>query len=268
MAPNRKKSWISSKASSGDIEWASAYFSDLAFSPHRHDTYAIGITTTGVQSFNYRGSGRNACVGDVFILHPDELHDGRQGTEEGYGYRIVYLAPNLISEALDGHALPFVADVVTRDARMKQAITNAFPDFNEIEDELYRADAITVLADTMNRLAGDARTTKTHLDFTKIIRVRDYLLEKAPTFVGMATLEHEHGIDRYSLSRQFRMAFGVSPYRFVTLRRLDIAKSRIQQGQSLAEAAIATGFADQSHLTRQFRKAFGLSPGTWRKLLV
>jgi len=35
---------------------------------------------------------------------------------------------------------------------------------------------------------------------------------------------------------------------------------------SLAHAAAASGFADQSHMTRQFRATYGLAPGAWRAL--
>jgi len=32
-----------------------AYFNGNAYAPHRHDTYAIGITIHGLQRFDYRG---------------------------------------------------------------------------------------------------------------------------------------------------------------------------------------------------------------------
>ena len=83
----------------------------------------------------------------------------------------------------------------------------------------------------------------------------------------MSALEQTHGMDRFTLARQFRSVFGVSPHRFLTLRRLDVAKRSILGGRSLAEAALSAGFADQSHMTRRFRQAYGLSPGRWRKLL-
>lgn len=34
-------------------------------------------------------------------------------------------------------------------------------------------------------------------------------------------------------------------------------------GVSLADAAFANGFADQSHFTRQFKKAYGITPRAW-----
>jgi AraC family transcriptional regulator len=34
---------------------------------------------------------------------------------------------------------------------------------------------------------------------------------------------------------------------------------------SLADIAVACGFADQSHFTAAFRKAVGVPPGTWRR---
>ena len=74
------------------------------------------------------------------------------------------------------------------------------------------------------------------------------------------------GCDRYTLSRHFRRAYGTSPDRYRTLRRLDAVRSDIQNGVLLSAAAARAGFADQSHMTRQFKRAFGLTPGQWRTM--
>jgi AraC-like DNA-binding protein len=74
------------------------------------------------------------------------------------------------------------------------------------------------------------------------------------------------GVDRYTLARQFRAQLGTSPYRYLTMRRLERAADRIAQGSTLAEAAAASGFADQSHMTRQFGRTYGMPPGRWRRL--
>src|SRR5438270_3866854 len=77
-------------AGAAGVERAEACLSTCAFEPHRHDTYAIGITLAGVQTFHYRGERRVALPGQVHVLHPDETHDGAAGTDAGFRYRIVY----------------------------------------------------------------------------------------------------------------------------------------------------------------------------------
>jgi len=69
------------------------------------------------------------------------------------------------------------------------------------------------------------------------------------------------------LSRDFRLLFGTSPYRYLTMRRLDLVRNLLGQGQSLVDAALIAGFTDQSHMTRQFRSTFGIPPSRWVKML-
>src|SRR3954465_6154387 len=107
---SERADWIRLGAGAPGIEPAQGRFATCRFSPHRHDTYAIGITTAGVQAFRYRGSRHICLPGQLHVLHPDETHDGAAATAEGFGYRIVYIAPELFG----GRALPFVADAVQR----------------------------------------------------------------------------------------------------------------------------------------------------------
>lgn len=51
------------------------------------------------------------------------------------------------------------------------------------------------------------------------------------------------------------------------MRRLDLVRALLVQGQSLTQAALIAGFSDQSHMTRQFRQAYGLPPARWLKML-
>jgi AraC-like DNA-binding protein len=163
--------------------------------------------------------------------------------------------------------LPFVPHAVLRDARLMAALRAALDDLDDPLESLELDQAVLGVADALLALDASARGRPDGLDCTAAIEQARDLLEAA--FSGGVTsdmLEEATGLDRFTLARQFRRRLGTSPYRYLTMRRLDHAKARMRAGDSLAEAAAASGFADQSHMTRQFRRAYGLAPGRWRAI--
>lgn len=246
---------------------AEARLSGRAFSPHRHDSYAIGYTTTGVQAFDYRGASHRSLPGDVFVLHPDELHDGRAGTDAAFGYRILYVSPELVRRAAGTGDLPFVPRVVSDNPLLRRIVANAMDDDNSGCD-FHLADLLRALADALCSAADRPFRDASADGSAKMIRIRDCLLDRITETVAMADLEREFGMSRYAISRGFRRAFGVAPHRFVILRRLERAMDMVRGGTPLAEAAHVAGFADQSHFTRRFRAAHGMTPARWRALIA
>ena len=73
--------WVRHSQLGAGLERIEAYFGGHGYAPHRHDTYALGLTLSGVQSFAYRRSQRHSLPGGAMVLHPDELHDGHAGTD-------------------------------------------------------------------------------------------------------------------------------------------------------------------------------------------
>jgi AraC-like DNA-binding protein len=43
------------------------------------------------------------------------------------------------------------------------------------------------------------------------------------------------------------------------------ARDLLRSGVPIAEAALRTGFVDQSHLNRHFKRIIGVTPGQYRK---
>jgi AraC-like DNA-binding protein len=261
-----RRDWLRYRSTAPGLDWAEAAFVGHRFSPHRHDTYAIGVTTRGLQAFRYRGAARLSGPGDAFFLHPDEVHDGGPGNDEGLGYRIVYVDPARIAAALGGGPLPFVKDPVAQAGGIAAAVAAVFPHPDDPREALRETDVLCALAAVLAKASGRPAQATALTDAT-LARLRERLAADAAGRLSMAALERETGRDRFTLARQFRRAYGVSPSRFVTLRRLERARSLIAGGRGLADAAAAAGFADQAHLTRQFRAAYGTTPGKWRDLL-
>jgi AraC-like DNA-binding protein len=263
---SRRRDSIRFGATAPGLERAEVYLASCAFEPHRHDTYAIGITTAGVQTFRYRGARRVSLPGQLAILHPDETHDGAPGTGDGFGYRALYVAPELVRDALAGGALPFVADPVQRQTPATRLLVSLLTEEDEPIGELARFEIAAIVADALRALSGSRRRRPAPVDSRAVELARDYLAAHAREQTPAATLERITGADRFTLARHFRRAFGTSPDRYRTLRRVALARAAIESGLPLARAAAHAGFADQSHMTRQFKRTYGLTPARWTAL--
>jgi AraC-like DNA-binding protein len=256
---------VASRPAAG-VELLRAWFAGEAYRRHRHDTYAIGLTDSGVQVFDYRGARRASLPGQVVVLYPDEPHDGRAGTDEGFGYRIVYLDPPVLLEALRAlrgrpGPLPFVGEPVSASPALAGAVAAAF----DGPPEPLAADRLVLaLAEGLLAAGGRPAPAPRRIDARAVEDARRFLEAERTRAVRSAELESVTGLGRFELARQFRAAFGTSPYRYLLRRRLDLARELIHAGRPLAEAALEAGFADQAHLTRAFRSAFGLPPGRYR----
>jgi len=244
------------------VERLEAHFTGQPFAPHRHDTYAIGVTLRGVQTFRYRGAVHHCLPGQWHVLHPDEVHDGAAGTADGFGYRILYLDPALVQQALAGRPLPFVRDPVVREPAA--GLVPALTDLDAAIDDMRRTDIAVDAAAWLARQAGAASPRCQSLCLPALMRVREIIAADPAVRRPIAAYEAVTGLDRWTLARQFRAAFGTSPSRFRTMRQLDRARRLIASGTPLAEAALAAGFADQSHLSRLFKRSYGLTAARWR----
>ena len=258
--------WLRAAPPAPGIERIEAYFRGRAYAPHRHDTYAIGYTMAGVQCFDYGGGARESLPGQIVALHPDERHDGRAGTDAGFHYRMLYVEPVLLAAALGGRAIPFVRGGVSTDPRLRRAVQRALEDFADPVEELRRTELLDALARALVAVTGGAEPARPALDLPALSRARAVLSTPRGRAPGNGALERASGLDRWSLARQFRAAYGTSPYRYFVMRRLERTRALIRAGMPLAEAALAAGFADQSHMTRQFTLAYGLPPGRWAAL--
>jgi len=76
-----------------------------------------------------------------------------------------------------------------------------------------------------------------------------------------------HGLNPSSLSRGFRLAYGVTPKRYRFEQMVSrAARSTRETGERLSMIAAASGFADQAHMTRAMAQLFGITPRRLRAL--
>ncbi|MEZ0244134.1 MAG: AraC family transcriptional regulator [Sphingomonas sp.] len=249
---------------SSRVELVDAQLRVGAFSPHRHDTYTIAVTTAGVQSFNYRGDRWQSLPGQAMILHPDEVHDGFCCDQAGFSYRAAYLPPAHVQTVIGGSALPFLPVGVSTDADLVNSALRLIAICAAGNEPFAYQDALQQLVSAMQRCEGGPPTKRT-VNREAVMRVREFLDSVPEPGTSLDQLEEIAGYDRWQLSRDFRALLGTSPYRYLQCRRLERARQLLRSGLGMAAAAHEAGFADQSHFGRIFRGAFGTTPLTWRR---
>jgi AraC-like DNA-binding protein len=266
--PCGRAEWVAATRPVDGVELFRARLRGRPFSRHRHDVYAIGVTEEGVQAFEYRGTVERSLPGQVYVLHPDELHDGRAEGSGLFSYRQIYVSPERIAAALPaltGRATPLpFAPPVTDDPVLARTVRTAFA---RAPEPLALDGLVLQLAQGLLR-SGAASLKSTlgcRVDQHAVERGRD-LLRSRLTIVQSSEVEAATGLDRYQFARQFHALYGTSPYRYSVMRRLDAARGWLRDARPLAETAVEAGFADQAHFTRTFRAAFGMTPGRYVKL--
>lgn len=165
-----------------------------------------------------------------------------------------------------GRRSPFIDGGVSRDPRLRAAIALLLQRLHARPDPLQHLDALHDLARSLVAAAGRPQT-KTRPDFFAVARAREYMLDRLNQGVTLDDLASVAGTDRWQLSRDFRAVLGTSPYRFLTMRRLDRVRALLVKGAPIALAALEAGFYDQSHMVRHFASVYGSPPARWLQRL-
>lgn len=70
------------------------------------------------------------------------------------------------------------------------------------------------------------------------------------------------GLSTAHFSREFKHATGQTPWGYFIYLRLERARQLLEDGESVTNVALQTGFSDQPHLSRLFKQRFGVNPSS------
>ena len=132
------------------------------------------------------------------------------------------------------------------------------------------ASGVSALVDVLQMLCsrhaggGVDRTGETRPSATLGL-VRDYLESHFAKSISLMELSALSGVSPFHLSRRFRARYGLPPYMYLELVRVNRAREMLRRGEPISRVAFDTGFSDQSHLTRRFKRVVGVPPGQYAK---
>ncbi|WP_406841079.1 helix-turn-helix transcriptional regulator [Streptomyces sp. AHU1] len=103
-------------------------------------------------------------------------------------------------------------------------------------------------------------------DLARLRRVRDRIDREYAQPLDVEALARDVGVSAGHLSRQFRAAYGESPYAYLMTRRIERATALLRRGDvSVTEVCFAVGCASLGTFTTRFTELVGMPPGAFRR---
>lgn len=236
-----------------------------AFDKHWHDTFGFGLMDEGGQvSASGRGQVQS-LAGQIITTNPGEVHDGVPLQQQARRWRMVYITPQVLADAV-GQTHVELTRPVLDDALLHGVVDSLFRhwfatttehDSGVQEELLMRAIGLLVQRHGSKPVLDEPRTS--------LARVSECLLDQLDAPPTLAVLAELAGLSRYQLVRQFSHTYGLPPFAWLQQHRLLHARALIAKGFALSDAAVHSGFSDQSHLTRAFARYLGFTPGSWQR---
>jgi AraC-like DNA-binding protein len=103
-------------------------------------------------------------------------------------------------------------------------------------------------------------------DLARLRRVRDRIDREYAQPLDVEVLARDAHMSSGHLSRQFRLAFGESPYSYLMTRRIERAMALLRRGDlSVTEVCFAVGCSSLGTFSTRFTELVGMPPSAYRK---
>ncbi len=236
------------------------------FAPHLHETFGLGAIVTGASKIRYRDQTVAQRAGDVVVIPAREVHTGESDGPQGWSYRMLYLPEDLLRACTVSDDLSFDGPSIA-DRELARSIVELHALLDAGTDRLRGQ---TALVDVLQMLCsrharGSVDRTRDERPAATLGLVRDYLETHFAKPISLTELSALSGVSPFHLSRRFRARYGLPPYMYLELVRVNRAREMLRRGDPISRVAFDTGFSDQSHLTRRFKRVVGVPPGQYAK---
>jgi transcriptional regulator GlxA family with amidase domain len=115
-------------------------------------------------------------------------------------------------------------------------------------------------------VTGDGPTDQHLSDLAWLRRVRDRMDRDYAEPLDVEALARGANMSAGHLSRQFKLAYGESPYAYLMTRRIERAMTLLRRGDlSVTDVCFAVGCSSLGTFSTRFTELVGVSPSVYRR---
>ncbi|MEW4415015.1 AraC family transcriptional regulator [Clostridium sp. AN503] len=243
------------------------------FPNHFHEYYVIGFVEGGSRHLWCRNQEYDLTAGDMILFNPRDNHCCAPVNGEILDYRAVNIDVDIMIQAareITGQDYtPRFTQNVVRQSEIAGSIGELYDAILHREARLKKEEAFYFL---LEQILQDFSTPFEHLappePDAQVKMLCGYMEEHFAENISLDELLTMANFGKSYLLRAFTRQVGVSPYRYLQTIRLGRARKFLEQGMAPVDAAVNTGFSDQSHFTNFFKEYTGLTPKQYQKIFT
>lgn len=242
------------------------------FPNHFHEYYVIGFVEKGERRLFCRNQEYIIRPQDLLLFNPGDNHACSQRDQGALDYRGLNIKKDVmmsLAEEISGRReLPGFSENVIRDEEVADCLRPLHEMIMNGSGEFEKEENLILMMSLLFQKYGRPFEECIPECQEEIERACGFMEEHYGEHISLDQICRFAGLSKSALLRAFTRSKGITPYRYLMNIRIGAAKRLLEQGAAPVEAAMETGFSDQSHFTNCFTSFIGLAPGIYRDIFM
>ena len=240
------------------------------FPNHFHDYYVIGFIEAGTRCLSCKNKEYTVSQGNILLFNPNDSHSCVQCDGGTLDYRGLNIPKetmlSLAEEITEQRVLIGFSENVIRNDELNLYLRSLHQIIMDGSKEFEKEEMLLLLISLLIGQYGQSFENCIPECIEEIESACIFMSEHFAEHITLENLCNCCGLSKSALLRAFTKSKGVTPYRYLQTVRIGKAKELLEQGVTSVDAAIQTGFSDQSHFSNFFHMFIGLSPAAYGRI--
>ena len=237
--------------------------------PHLHDTLEIYVLVEGDVSFAVETSHYKLMPGDVIISKPNELHNCILNSRSVHRHLCFWFdtSSEFLFEEFLRHDLGR-GNLIRPDDESKERLASIYESLikaNKSEDTHAQ---FYMTLEILGILRKFINYDKEGIDLPPVMK--EILFDIQRNLKSIKSLEYltaKYYLSQSTIHRMFKDYLNTTPKHYIETKKLAYSRRLLQNGLSVSDAAVESGFSDASNFIRLFKKRFEITPREYRQII-
>ena len=255
---------------------AHLYKDEKAMEMHIHDCYEVYFSISGGKQFLIDNKVYDIAPGDLFLINQYDSHYLTQIEKEKHERIVIMIDPDYMKE-ISSKETNLDACFQERDVKFSHKISlsseqqsrflyfvNKILTSNGYGHDLLERATFTELFVLINQIVNEKNSDKAEDKPStyneQVDAILSYLNNNIQYPISIGDLSKQFYISESYICRIFKSATGTTINKYMTARRISIAKSLLAEGIGVSDVCERCGFSDYSNFLKAFTKSVGISP--------